>query len=261
VSKRLLSGLIVVSLIGAAAWYWSMRSGPAESPVGGGAVPAERRVAVAPKVSGVMLVNDAREARLGRATPIFVECILTNPTGGTLPVQASALGLEVRAEDGTLLPVEWERVGEVPEAIDAGASVGVRWVATSQMPVGRFEIGVSGAASAADPQVARVWVDLALVTVADAGDTEADEAAAIQFLAWRGQADAALVRIDAALAGAPGSLVLQLWRADLLRDLGREAEAIEQYSQLAAAIEARQRARGDDAVELPFWLAERLAAR
>ncbi len=257
--KRLGLGLVAIGLVGVVVWFWA--SPRPTMPPGSADLLPDRRVVVAPKVGGVVLVNDTRDARLGRATPVFVECVLTNPTERALLMQLSALAPEVRGEDGAPIPIEWERVGAVPASIEAGTSIGVRWIATSPLPVGRLEVGVSGVAEAADPEVARVLVDAAGVTVADAADADADEAAAIQLLAWRGQTDAALARIEAALSSAPDALVLQLWRADVLRDLGREAEAVAQYSRLAEAIDARQRVRGDDAAELPFWLADRLTAR
>lgn len=254
-------GGLVVLLVGLTAWYWGGRSG-SSGPGGDGAqARAERRIPVAPKISAVVLVNDSREARLGPATPLFVECVLTNPTVGALAVQAAALSPEVRDSGGAVIPVTWERVNEPPASLEAGAVSGVRWVATSGLPAGVYQVGLVGAAPVIGPAAARLFVEAADVVVVAETDAEADAAAAVQLLAWRGQTAEALARIDQALAAAPDGLVLQLWRADLLRDQGREADAQAQYRALASAIDARQRARPGDTAELPFWLAERLAAR
>lgn len=221
----------------------------------------ERRIAIAPKVPGVMLVNDTRDAQLGPSTPMFAECVLTNPTADAIAVTAAALAPEVRRANGVVVAVTWERVGDVPTAIAPAASVGLRWVATTRLPPGAYEVVAAGEANAAAVGVARVQVDPARITVSGAVDADADEAAAIRLLAWRSQSVEALARVEAGLAITPDALVMQLWRADLLDDLGRRDEAVAQFRRLAAAIDARQRANPAFQPELPFWLAARLTPR
>ncbi len=255
----LLTVAAVVLLIGGAG-VWYFMGGDQAPPVPTG-TQTERRIAIAPKVPGVMLVNDARETRLGPATPVFVECVLTNPTPNDLAITPAALLPEVRDAAGALVAVTWERVGELPTTIAAGASIGLRWVATSRLVPGDYVVVASGEQSVAAPTVARVLVDPVRLIVSDTTDAALDEAAAVQLLAWRGQSADALARIDAALVASPDALVLQLWRGDLLRELGRTAEAADQFTRLARAIDARQRARAGAEVELPFWLAERMAGR
>lgn len=255
----LLAIVAIVLLAGGAGLWYFMGTG-ADAPIPAGAQ-AERRIAVAPKVPGVMLVNDARDTRLGPATPMFVECVLTNPTPSDLALASAALLPEVRDTAGAVVTVTWERVGEVATTLAAGASVGLRWVATSRLALGDYTVVARGEQDAAASTVARVLVDPARLTVSDTTDAALDEAATVQLLAWRGQSAEALARIDAALVASPDALVLQLWRGDLLRELGRTADAADQFTQLAQAIDARQRARTGAEVELPFWLAERMAGR
>lgn len=250
---------LVVLLGGGAIWYFGAGDRPASSPQT--APSGQRRIAVAPKVPGVMLINDTRDARLGPATPMFAECVLTNPTTREIAITSSALTPEVRTASGAPVAVTWEHVGDLPTVIAAGASVGIRWVATSRMTAGSFEVVAAGASGAAAPGEARVLVDPARVTVAEVADAGEDEAAAIRLLAWRGQSADALARIEAVLAATPDALVMQLWRADLLEDLGRGGDAAAQLRQLAAAIDARQRAQPGVRPELPYWLANRLAPR
>lgn len=250
---------VVVLLGGVAIWYFG--AGGRSAPASQASATGERRIAVAPKVPGVMLVNDTRDAHLGPATPMFAECVLTNPTTGDIAITASALTPEVRGADGAPVAVTWERVGDLPPVIAAGASVGIRWVATSRMPAGSYEVVAAGAPGTAAPAVARVLVDPARITVSGVGDADEDEAAAIRLLAWRGQSADALARIEAVLAATPDALVMQLWRADLLEDLGRRDEAAAQFRQLAAAIDVRQRAKPGFKPELPYWLADRMAPK
>lgn len=250
---------VVVLLGGAAIWYFG--AGGRSAPASQVSATGERRIAVAPKVPGVMLINDTRDAQLGPATPMFAECVLTNPTTGDIAITASALTPEVRGADGAPVAVTWERVGDLPTVIAAGASVGIRWVATSRMTAGSYEVVAAGAPGTAAPAVARVLVDPARITVSADGDADADEAAAIRLLAWRGQSADALARIEAVLAATPDALVMQLWRADLLEDLGRHDEAAAQFRQLAAAIDVRQRAKPGFKPELPYWLADRMAPK
>lgn len=250
---------MVVLLGGGAIWYFG--AGGRSAPASQASATGERRIAVAPKVPGVMLVNDTRDAQLGPATPMFAECVLTNPTTGDIAITASALTPEVRGADGAPVAVTWERVGDLPAVIAPGASVGIRWVATSRMTAGSYEVVAAGAADTAAPAVARVLVDPARITVSAVGDADADEAAAIRLLAWRGQSADALARIEAVIAATPDALVMQLWRADLLEDLGRRDEAAAQFRQLAATIDVRQRAKPGFRPELPYWLAARLAPK
>lgn len=84
------------------------------------------------------------------------------------------------------------------------------------------------------------------------------EAAAIRILALRGQHPEALARIDAALAKDQSALLLHLWRADALEALNRGDEARASLDTLAAAIADRQ-TRAGQPVELPYWLAARMA--
>lgn len=249
---------IVLLAVGAGLWYF-MRDGDATTEPSG--TRTERRIAIAPKIPGVLLVNDARDTRLGPATPVFVECVLTNPTPNDLAITPAALLPEVRDAADAVVAVTWERVGDVATTIAAGASIGLRWVATSRLEPGDYAVVASGEQSAAASTVARVLVDPARLTVSETTDAALDDAAAIQLLAWRGQSAEALARIDAALAATPDALVLQLWRGDLLRELGRTTEAADQFTRLARTIDARQRARAGAEVELPFWLAERMAGR
>lgn len=256
----LLAIAAVVSLLGGGAiWYFG--AGGRSAPASQASATGERRIAVAPKVPGVMLVNDTRDAQLGPATPMFAECVLTNPTAGEIAITASALTPEVRSAAGAPVAVTWERVGDLPTVIAPGTSVGIRWVATSRLLAGSYVVVAARASDTAAPAVARVLVDPARVTVSAAGDADADEAAAIRLLAWRGQAADALARIEAVIAATPNALVMQLWRADLLEDVGRRDEAAAQFRQLAAAIDARQRANPAFQPELPYWLAERLAPK
>lgn len=248
---------VVMLLAGAAVWFFTGRGGPPSQATATG----ERRLVIAPKLPGVMLVNAARDAQLGPSTPLFAECVLTNPTANEMAVTASALAPEVRDASGGVVDATWERVGEVPPVIAPGASVGIRWVATTRLPPGAYEVMAAGEANAAAAAVARVQVDPARVTVSAVADADADEAAAIRLLAWRGQSVEALARVEAVLAATPDALVMQLWRADLLEDLGRRDEAAAQFARLAGAINARQRANPAVTPELPFWLAERLARK
>lgn len=250
---------VVVLLGGGAIWYFG--AGGRSAPASQVSATGERRIAVAPKMPGVMLINDTRDAQLGPATPMFAECVLTNPTTGDIAITASALTPEVRGAGGAPVAVTWERVGDLPTVIAPGASVGIRWVATSRMPAGSYEAVAAGAPDTAAPAVARVLVDPARITVSGVADADEDEASAIRLLAWRGQSADALARIEAVIAATPDALVMQLWRADLLEDLGRGDEAAAQFRRLAAAIDARQRANQDFRPELPFWLAQRLAPR
>jgi hypothetical protein len=249
---------VVLLAGGAGLWYFMQGDQPATAPAG---TQTERRIAIAPKIPGVLLVNDARDTRLGAATPMFVECVLTNPSANDLAVTPATLLPEVRDAAGAPVPVTWERVGDIPTTIAAGTSVGLRWIATSRLPPGDYTVVATGERDAAAAGAARVLVDPARLTVLDTTDAALDEAAAIQLLAWRGQSTEALTRIEAALVASPDSLVLQLWRGDLLRELGRTTEAADQFTRLARAIDARQRARAGAEVELPFWLAERMAGR
>lgn len=253
----LTTAAVVVLLTGAAVWYFTGRGAPSSQATATG----ERRLVIAPKLPGVMLVNDARDAQLGPSTPMFAECVLTNPTANAVAVTASTLAPEVRGASGGVVAVTWERAGDVPAAIAPGASVGIRWVATTRLPPGAYEVMAAGEANAAAAAVARVQVEPARITVSAVADTDADEAAAIRLLAWRGQSVEALARVEAVLAATPDALVMQLWRADLLDDLGRRDEAAAQFARLAGAINARQRANPGFAPELPFWLAERMAQK
>lgn len=255
----LLGGLVIV-VAAAGVWYWIVWTGPA-APTPGLGQAAARRNAIAPKLSAVVLVNDARDVVVGVSTPVFVECVLTNPTTGALEIRATAVSPEVRDVAGARVSVSWERVSQTPVSVGAEAGASIRWVATTQLPAGQYAVGLAGADQVVSPESARVWVDPAQVTVTAVEDADVDAAAAIQLLAWRGQAADALAGVEQALAVAPDALVLQLWRADLLRDLGREADAQTQLMRLAAAIETRQRARPGANAEIPFWLAERLAGR
>lgn len=250
---------VVVLLAAAAIWYFTGGAGsaPSSQATSGG----ERRIAIAPKLPGVMLVNDMRDAQLGPATPMFAECVVTNPTTDPIAVTASALAPEVRGANGVVAAVTWERVGDVPAAIAPATSLGIRWVATTRLPPGSFEVVAAGEANAAAAGVARVQVDPARITVSAVADADADEAAAIRLLAWRGRSGEALARVEAVLAATPDALVMQLWRADLLDDLGRRDEANAQFARLAGAIAARQRANPAFRPELPFWLASRLAPK
>lgn len=252
--------IAAIALFGAGTGLWFFTRSDTSSPVSTDAQ-RERRIAVAPKIPGVLLVNHARDTRLGAATPMFVECVLTNPTLNDIAITPAALLPEVRGAAGTVVAVTWERVGDIPSAIAAGASVGLRWVATSRLVPGTYSIVATGEQAAAAATVARVLVDPAQLMVSDAADAAIDEAAAVQLLAWRGQSAVALARIDVALAAAPDALVLQLWRGDLLHELGRTADAADQFRRLAVAIDARQRAQAGAEVELPYWLAERMAGR
>lgn len=252
----LIIAAVVLLTIGTGLWVF-MRTDES-APLG---TRTERRIAVAPKIPGVLLVNDARDTRLRAATPLFVECVLTNPTPNDIAITPAALLPEVRDAVGSLVPVTWERVGDIPSAIAAGTSVGLRWVATSRLTPGTYSVVATGEQAAAAATVARVLVDPAQLIVSDTTDAALDEAAAVQFLAWRGQSTEALTRIEAALVASPDSLVLQLWRGELLRELGRDADAADQFRQLAVAIDARQRARAGTEVELPYWLAARMAER
>lgn len=249
---------VALLAVGAGLWYF-MR--PDQSAPASAGPQAERRIDVAPKIPGVMLVNDARDTRLGIATPMFVECVLTNPTPNDLAITPAALLPEVRDADGAVVAVTWERVGDVPAAIAAGTSMGLRWVATSRMPPGDYTVVATGERDAAATTIARILVDPAQLTVSNSTDAYLDDAAAMQLLAWRGQSADALARVEAALVTTPDSLVLQLWRGDLLRELGRTDDAANQFTRLARAIDARQRARTGAEVELPYWLAERMAGR
>ncbi len=253
----LAAGAVLVG--GAAIWYFSGVGGSA--PASQATATGERRIAIAPKLPGVMLVNDTRDAQLGPSTPMFAECVLTNPTADAIAVTASALAPEVRGANGAVVAVTWERVGEVPASIAPAASVGLRWVAATRLPPGSYEVVAAGEADAAAAAVARVHVDPARITVSAAADADADEAAMIRLLAWRGQSVEALARVEAVLAATPDALVMQLWRADLLDDLGRRDEAAAQFARLAGAIDARQRANPAFRPELPFWLAARLAPK
>lgn len=250
--------IAVVALLAVGTGLWFFTRSDRSAPVSPGAQ-RERRIEVAPKIPGVLLVNDARDTRLGIATPMFVECVLTNPTLNDLAISPAALLPEVRDAAGAAVAVTWERVGDIPSAIATGASVGLRWVATSRLTPGTYSVVATGEQAAAAATVARVLVDPAQLIVSDTTDAALDEASVVQLLAWRGQSADALARIDAALTTSPDALVLQMWRGELLRELGRDADAADQFTQLARAIDARQRARAGADVELPYWLAERMA--
>jgi hypothetical protein len=253
-------GAVVALVAGVAIWYFGLRDRGASAPAPAGAT-AERRVVIAPKLPGVMLVNDARDAHIGPATPLFAECVLSNPTAGAIVVTTTGLSPEVRDVNEATVPVTWERVSDTPATIAPGGSISVRWVASTRVPAGDYEVFAAGEASVAAVGVARVQVDAARLVVRADTDADEDEAAAIRLLAWRGQSADALARIDAALAATPDALVMQLWRGDLLQELGRRDEAVAQFNQLAAAIDVRQRARANARAELPFWLAARIENR
>ena len=249
----LLSGLAALAVV-AGLWWWQ------REPAAPSATSAATTRRPPTKIPSVVLVNDSRDAVVPVDAPLFVELVVTNPTEQPIDVAFARLGLEVRGASG-VSSVTWEALPAPVSQVSAGDSVGLRWVASTTLPAGAYTVHATGLADATTAATFRLAAEPARLRVSADRDDDARQAAEIQLRAWRGDTAGALTDIERALERTPDALVLQLWRADLLRELGREADAQQQWLALGDLIDQRQRRSPRGAPEFPFWLAERLAGR
>lgn len=256
-ARLLVSAGLAALAVGAGLWWWQrVPASPATSPTT--AVVARRHPA---RIPSVVLVNDSRDAVVPMDAPLFVELVVTNPTDQPMDVAFDRLGLEVRGAEGTPATVTWEALAAPVPQVPAGDSLGRRWVASTTLPAGDYTVHATGLADAATAATYRLAAEPARLRVTGERDADARQAAEIQLRAWRGDSAGALAALERALERTPDALVLQLWRADLLRTLGREADAQQQWRALGNLIDLRQRQSSRGEPELPFWLADRLAGR
>jgi hypothetical protein len=276
-SGRAALGILALAVLaagGATTWYWWSHR-PA-APTATTAAPYTRRFDRQPRrVPGTILVNDSPDATLGAGVPIYVQVALRNPTDTALALAAPpspgpssrspgpsgpGTDLRVRHTDGTAVaPVTFSRIGDWPVNIPPRSETFVSWTLAGTLGAGEYEVSADGAASWLADGGLRLDLAPARVVVSAEASPDQSEAAAIRVLILQSRAQDALARLDAALARPDAPMLWHMWRADTLETLNRDAEARDSLVRLGALITARQR-QARQPVELPFWLAERLAA-
>jgi hypothetical protein len=252
--------VLVIAGGAAAAWYFWLQRPPA--PTATTAAPYTRTFDRQPRrLPGVILINESPDTALGAGVPIYVQVSLRNPTETALALAAApGVAIDVRRSDGTsVAPATFTRIGDWPSNIPARGQALVSWTLAETLSAGEYDVSATGAESWVTDMALRLDLAPARLVVSANASPDQSDAAAIRVLMLQERAQDALARLDAALARPDAPMLWHLWRADALEMLNRDADARDALARLGALITARQRQAGQP-VELPFWLAERLAA-
>lgn len=207
-------------------------------------------------------VNGARCRTVGRGTPLYVKCIVTNPL---VDEALDIAGIRHRTPSFTTEIQEpfspaMALIAPAAERVPAGGTAVLTWVLQEAPPPGRYDVALTPPENlAALPGVDRVRVKAAQLEITPDPSPESEVAwHRRQIMAARGENEMIIAETRTALERSPDDLALRRELVDALERTGSYAAAREELLELGFRAQARQQAGDEEApVHLPAWILTR----
>jgi len=254
-------GVAITALIVA----MSGESGPRRSRAAGAAGPSPK--VQLPSLLCVVRVNEARGMRLDRGSPLYVQCIFSNPLKDRSISLAAVSMLEptVRDAEGTELSISWQPVGPVDRSLGARTNAIFTWRAAEKveklekLAVGTYQVTVALPKTFPPPACGMdgVHVEPAALRIVDTPpDSKRNAAFTRRLDLLAGRHEQLIRQLRGAITDNPGNnLPVRMELVDALDAAGQSDSARKELLDIGYEIQHADKGKRR---AIPPWLALRL---